>query len=205
MKSGRHFSDGSPVTAADVAASLGRINRENNAARSSCGAMTFTATSKHTLTIETEIDTMVMHSVLGEWPFVPYKTLPGDKRVFTGPYAIESLEPRELNAVANAHYPDYARCKRAPLVIKKYDTGSEVTAALAKNEVHLGFNLPMESASQLNWISDTTAKSFSVGYQYMMFRRRRQPRATSSPRSRPTLSPRKHAGVRSRENLSVAR
>lgn len=175
LEAGRHFSDGSPFTAADVAESLGRINRENSAARSSCGKMTFTATSELTLTIDTEINTPVMHSVLGEWPFVPYK-MSGDKRVFTGPYAIESLEPRELHAVANKHYPDYTQCKRAPLVIKKYDSGSEVTAALAGNELHLGFNLPMESASQLNWVPDTTAKSFAVGYQYMAFFNTRSPK-----------------------------
>ena len=167
---GRFFSDGSPVTATDVATSLGRTNQQNNAARSSCGIMTFTALQDGlTLTIGTETATPVMSSVLAEWAFVVYKTLSTGARVFTGPYAIDSLGANELNAVANVHYPNYQACQRAPLQIKKYSTGNDVTMALSSGEAHLGFNLPSEATSQLNWFQDVTAKSFSVGYQYMMF------------------------------------
>ena len=168
LKSGRFFSDGSPVTAADVATSLGRTNQENNAAQSSCGIMTFTVQGELTLTITTTIPTPIMHSVLAEWAFVVYKSL-STGMVFTGPYAIESLGPDELNAVANKYYPGYSACQRLPLVIKKYSSGPAVTNALSSGEIHLGFNLPSGSASQLNWLEDVTAKSFSVGYQYMMF------------------------------------
>jgi peptide/nickel transport system substrate-binding protein len=178
LEPGRYFSDGAPVTAADVAASLGRTNKENSNARSSCGVMTFAATEVLTLTIATSIPTPVMQSVLAEWAFVVYKTLPAgcDKvgtycsaRVFTGPYAIEKLDKDELVATTNVYYPKYSPCSRAPLVIKKYASGGDVTAALKKGEVHMGFNLPATSAAELNWVKDVTAKSYAVGYQYMMF------------------------------------
>ena len=103
----RFFSDGSPVTAADVAASLGRTNELNNAAQSSCGEMTFTALEDGlTLTIATTIATPVMVSVLAEWAFVVYKTLSGGSRIFTGPYAIDSLTETELIGSPNKYYPD---------------------------------------------------------------------------------------------------
>eukprot|EP00966_Prymnesium_polylepis_P301734 6971245-Prymnesium_polylepis.1 len=115
---GRFFSDGSPVTAADVATSLGRTNQQNNAAQSSCGIMTFTAQGALTLTIATSVNTPIMESVLAEWPFVVYKSLstaPVTGRVFTGPYAIESLAASELNAIPNQYYPNYTPCQRMPL------------------------------------------------------------------------------------------
>ena len=169
LASGRKFSDGSAVTAADVAASLGRTNTNNNAAQSSCGAMTFTAQGDTTLKITTSIPTPVMNSVLAEWAFVVYKTLSDDTRIFTGPYAIESLTSDSLSATPNEHYPNYSNGQRLPLVIQKYSSGAAVTAALSSGDIDLGFNLPSNSASELNWVEDVTAKSFAVGYQYMMF------------------------------------
>ena len=167
LEPNRFFSDGSPVTAADVAASLTLTNAGNNAAQSSCGTMSFSASDDLTLSVTTTIATPVMTSVLAEWAFVVYKTV-GDKRVFTGPYAIDTLSDTELSAVANEYYPGHNSCARAPLVITKYSSGTAVTAALAADEIDL-FNLPSGSASELNWVKDVTAKSYSVGYQYMMF------------------------------------
>ena len=41
--------------------------------------------------------------------------------------------------------------------------------ALVAGDIDMGFNLPSSSASELNWVEGVTAKSFAVGYQYMMF------------------------------------
>ena len=169
LAAGRFFSDGSAVTAADVAASLGRTNADNNAAQSSCGVMTFTATNPTTLSITTTVPTPVMMSVLAEWAFVVYKTLPGDTRIFTGPYAIQTLAADSLSAVPNTYYPNYAEGERLPLLITRYSSGPACTTALSNNEIDLAFNLPSGSASTLNWVDDVTVKSYPVGYQYMMF------------------------------------
>ena len=79
------FSDGTPLTAMDVATSLMRTNELNNAAQSSIGTLTMTPTSDGKITIITTIATPLMSSVLAEWAFVVYKTTEEGNRIFTGP------------------------------------------------------------------------------------------------------------------------
>ena len=168
----RHFSDGSPVTAADVVYSLGRTNGMLPQARSSVGTMTLSAQSELKVSIKTQINTPVMASVLAENPFVVYKNLPTaplNRQVFTGPYAVKDHNATSgiLDLVPNAHYPNANQ--RVPIMIKRYSTGGEVTDALQSGEIDMGFNLPANSVAQLNWAEDVTVKSHAVGYQYMMF------------------------------------
>ena len=168
----RHFSDGSPVTAADVVYSLGRTNGMLPQARSSVGTMTLSAQSELKVSIKTQINTPVMASVLAENPFVVYKNLPTaplNRQVFTGPYAVKDHNATSgiLNLVPNTHYPNANQ--RVPIMIKRYSTGGEVNDALQSGEIDMGFNLPANSVAQLNWAEDVTVKSHAVGYQYMMF------------------------------------
>jgi len=167
-----HFSDGSPVTAADVVYSLGRTNGMLPQARSSVGTMTLSAQSELKVSIKTQINTPVMASVLAENPFVVYKNLPTaplNRQVFTGPYAVKDHNATSgiLDLVPNTHYPNANQ--RVPITIKRYSTGGEVTDALQSGEIDMGFNLPANSVAQLNWAEDVTVKSHAVGYQYMMF------------------------------------
>ena len=168
----RHFSDGSPVTAADVVYSLGRTNGVLPQARSSVGTMTLSALSELKVSIKTQINTPVMASVLAENPFVVYKnlqTVPLNRQVFTGPYTVKDHNATSgiLNLVPNTHYPSASQ--RTPIMIKRFSTGGEVTDALQSGEIDMGFNLPPNSVAQLNWADDVTVKSYAVGYQYMMF------------------------------------
>jgi peptide/nickel transport system substrate-binding protein len=51
LREGRRFADGSPVTAADVVAALGRTNARNPAARATGGALTFVVLDERRLRI----------------------------------------------------------------------------------------------------------------------------------------------------------
>ena len=165
----RHFSDGTPVRAADVVYSLGRTNELHSAAQSSVGMMTLSALDELKLFMKTETNTPVMASVLAEWAFVVYKLGASGDRVFTGPYAIKDHNSTAgvLDLVPNSHYP--SANQRVPIMITRYATGAAVADALQAGEVDMGFNLPPSSVAKLNWAEDVTVKSFAVGYQYMMF------------------------------------
>lgn len=168
LQTGRRFSDGTLVTAADVKASLERTNALNDAARSSVGFMTMALDplDEMQLVIHTTVATPVMPSVLAEWPFVVYKIVDGN-RVFTGPYVIEEYLEDVLNLVPNVYYPGAEN--RNPITIKRFSSGEAVSAALMAGELDIAFNLPAASVSSLSWKSDLSLKSFQVGYQYMMF------------------------------------
>ena len=161
----RKFSDGSTVTATDVASCLGRTNQMNNAAQSSVGTMTLVAQGDRAVSITTTRATPVMASVLAEWAFVVYKTVDG-ARIFTGPYVIvtnTSASFTTLELAPNMHYPNAEQ--RVPINIKKYGTGSAVATALSAGEIDMGFNLPPDAVAPLNWVDGVSVKSFAVGYQ----------------------------------------
>lgn len=165
LKPGRVFADGAPVTAADVAASLGRTSERNAAARASVGRMALSAEDERRVRIVSERPTPVMAAVLAEWPFVVYR---GDRApVFTGPYRIESLRPGDgLTLQPNPHYPGAAA--RLPVALKRFPDAQTMAVALEAGELDLAFNLPVESLPRLKARRDVTVKSFLVGYQYMM-------------------------------------
>ena len=73
LASGHKFSDGSAVTAEDVATSLKRTNQHLSNAQSSAGTMTIEATGPLTLKITTTKSTPVLNAVLAEWWAVVYK------------------------------------------------------------------------------------------------------------------------------------
>ena len=187
LAAGRKFSDGSPVTATDVAASIGRTNRLNSAAQSSLGTMTLTVRTELTLTIASTRATPVMDAVLAEWAFVVYKTV-GNRRIFTGPYAIQtdvSTTFTSLQLAPNTEYPGYEQ--RMPITIRRFPNGVAVARALVADEIDMGFNLPANSVPQLNWVDGLSVRSFPVDYQYMMFYNTARP-ALSDVRVRRAIS-----------------
>ena len=181
LKSGRKFSDGSPVTATAVETALKRTNGRLAAAKTEVGTMSFVVQGETTLKISSTKATPAMDVVLANWPFVIYKAGPsGDietSRVFSGPYALAttsldakgavSLTDDVMDLVPNAHYPDAE--KRLPTKIKKFASGEAVATALKNGEIDMGFNLPPAEVPNLNWHNGVQVKSFLSGYEYMGF------------------------------------
>lgn len=167
LRPDRHFADGSAVTAADVAASLGRTNATNPAAQASAGRMTFQALDRLTMKITPERLVPVMASVLAEWPMVVYKSV-GEAQIFTGAFAIADLARGDrIELTPNPHYPGAER--RPELVIRKFADTQTLALAFEAGELDLAFNLPSEAVRRLGARPGLTVKSFPVAYQYMMW------------------------------------
>ncbi len=179
LRPGHKFADGTPVTAAEVAAGLTRTNERNAAARASVGRMTLEAIDPTTLRIRTERPTPVMPAVLAEWPFAVYRV--SEKPVFTGPYQVAALRAGDgIDLVPNPNFPDAA--KRGPVLLKRFPDGQSMAVALEAGELDIAFNLPVESLSRLK-ARNITVKTFLVGYQYMLWQNTRR-EALADPRVR---------------------
>ena len=169
LKSGYKFSDGTAVTAADVAACVAEVNTGNSKAQATLGVFTnVTAPSDLVVRIETADSTHVMDSVLAEFPFPIYKK-DGSNFVFTGPYKIESfVENDHIDLVPNTHYSDHD--KRGPITIKKYASG-DLAAAARNYDIDIGFHLPADATvlADMRAANGVHVRTFEVGYHYMMF------------------------------------
>lgn len=143
LKSDYKFSDGTPVTAENVAICLAEPNEKNPNAQSSLGAMTVAATGELTLTIQSERATHIMESVLAEWAFVVYLKDEQGNFLFTGPYAIESFASEQIELVPNEEYP---RAEERPdLKIQKFDNGHDLADSLRNEMLDVGFHLPIDT------------------------------------------------------------
>ena len=187
LKAGHHFSDGSPVTAADVVTCIGRTNGMNSAARSITGTMTLVAEGDLTVKITSENPTNFMQNVLASYMFAVYKGTPAVNNmtatpptkegghVFTGPYAIHSdtvlsASNKVIELVPNTFYPNANH--RTPITLKLYGSGDDVAKAIIDDEIDMAFfsgSLPPNDLAALNWNAGISIKSFAVGYQYYMF------------------------------------
>ena len=181
LKSGRKFSDGSPVTATTVMTALQRTNNALNAAQTELGTMSFVVQTELTLKISSTIPTPAMDVVLANWPFVIYKAGPSGNietsRVFSGPYAVATssldasgaiaLVDDVMDLVPNPYYPNADQ--RVSSKIKKFASASDVAAALKSGDIDMGFNLPPAEVPALNWHKGLHVKSFLSGYEYMGF------------------------------------
>lgn len=167
LRADRRFSDGTPVTAAEVAAALTRVTDLNPAARASAGRLHATALSDRELLITPERPTPVMASVLAEWPLAIARVTDRGP-VFTGPFAVAEFEPgARLLLVPNPHFPDAAR--RPVVDLRRIADGQALALGLKAGEFDLAFNLPAEALELLRADPALTVKSFPVGYQYMMW------------------------------------
>ena len=174
LRPNRRFSDGAPVTAADVAAALGRTNDRNPAARATGGAMTFTALDDLTLRIVPERPVPMMASLLAEWPMVVYRQTP-DGPAFTGPYQVDAFDGAgEITLSPNPHYDD-AVARRPDIRLLRFSDAQSLALALQAGELDLAFNLPVEALPRLRADGNLTVRSFPVAYQYMMWMNTRRP------------------------------
>ncbi|WP_420405596.1 ABC transporter substrate-binding protein [Nisaea sp.] len=168
----RFFSDGTPVTAAVVAAALNRTGAANPSARATAGRLTFTPVGTGTLMVETEQPTTILPSILAEWAFPVYR-LSGDTPIFTGPFAVDSFEPGgSIEMSPNAHYIDAEA--RPNVTLRRIADGQSLALAFASDELDMAFNLPVETLKMLN-ATGKEVTSFPVSYQYMMWMNTRSP------------------------------
>lgn len=173
LKADLKFSEGTHVTADNVALALTRLNQNNSGARASLGSMTITPLDNLRLKIQSERTTPVMEAVLAEWPFVVHLKKDGEY-FFTGPFAIEKfVKDDRIELVPNPHYPNAAF--RPLLVIQKFSDGQSLATALEEGTLDLAFHLPVDALPKLRQKNDITVKSFLVGYQYMMWYNTRNP------------------------------
>jgi len=164
---GRLFSDGAPVDAAAVAASLGRTSAENPAARASVGRLAFEPTDALTLTVAGERPVPNLPSVLAEWTLPVYRQV-GDNFVFTGPWAVTAFEPdRGLTLAPNPHFS--GADERPAIALRRFADSQALALAAQSGEVDLAFNVPVEAIPRLAATPGVTVKSFPVAYQYMMW------------------------------------
>jgi peptide/nickel transport system substrate-binding protein len=164
LKPDQRFSDGTAVTAADVATGLNRTVAENPAARSA-GTLSFEALDALTLKVTGERPLPILPSTLAEWPFVVYRA--GERGpVFTGPWQVAAFEPdRELRLEPNRFYPDADQ--RPRIRLRRFGDGQALALAVQSGEVDLAFNVPVEALPRLRASAGVTVKSFPVAYQYM--------------------------------------
>lgn len=167
LDEGRRFSDGSPVNAEAVAASLTRTIANNPIASTSAGRIAFQVTGDRTLIARTERPTPILPSILAEWAFPIYRELELGF-VFTGPFAVKAMvQGSHIDLVPNPHHP---KAENLPAVtLQRLADGQTMALALRAGELDLAFNLPVETLGLVAADPELTAKTFPVAYQYMMF------------------------------------
>ena len=166
LKADYRFSDGVAVTAARVAAALTELNTDNSAAQSSLGTMTVTAPDSSTVRIQSTKATHVMESVLAEWVFVIYYKDSSNDYIYTGPYKVNSLTATQLDLEPNTFYGNAA--SRPVTIIKKFATGDALAEAAMRDELDIGFHLPIDQVSSVEAVRGQNVVSFETGYHYMM-------------------------------------
>jgi peptide/nickel transport system substrate-binding protein len=166
LKKGIKFSDGSAMTATEVAVCLNRTNAENPISRSSAGKMDFEPIGDYKVKISTERPVPNMAAVLAEWAHVVYK-MTAQGPIYTGPYQITELKTGdEIRLSPNPFFPDAEA--RSDIKIKKFPDAQALTLAFEAKEVDLAFNLPVEALPRLK-SQGLITKTFSVAYQYFGF------------------------------------
>lgn len=167
------FSDGSPLTAGDVAACLLRSNELSGNARASTGKIAIEVVDALTLKITSERAVPNMPSVLAEWPLAIYKSV-GEEFVFTGPYKVASMKSgSEFSLVPNPHYPGAE--KRPPVRIRLFSEPQSLTLALQSGEIDLAFGIPAESLPRIAVHPGTSVRTITGGYMYLLIMNHARP------------------------------
>merc|ERR1719316_822728 len=113
-----------------------------------------------------------MDSVLAEWPFVIFLEKNGEF-IFTGPYKVQTyVKDTRFDLVPNTHYPRAA--ERPSLKIVKHANSAALETPLKNGELDMAFHLSVNALPELRQASGVTLKSFTVGYQYMMWHNMRK-------------------------------
>ncbi|MGE6786625.1 ABC transporter substrate-binding protein [Ensifer adhaerens] len=168
LKSGRQFADGTPVTAAALAAGFEHTFATNKAALATGGKLTFEAADDLTLNIATEKPVSFLQALFAEWPLIAYKPAADGTAVLTGPYRVADFKADTALALEpNTHFS--GADTRSPIDFRRFADAQSMTLALEAGELDLAFGLPSEVVARLKTNPDLTIKSFPVGYQYLAF------------------------------------
>ncbi|WZN60857.1 nickel-binding protein NikA [Chloropicon roscoffensis] len=104
------FSDGTPVTAADVAKALQTANEQNPNAQSSLGSIEAEPLDDNTVHVVSEDPTHIPESVLAEWAWPIFKVNDEGGYVFTGPYQVDEFADGEhIKLSPNEYYPGHEK------------------------------------------------------------------------------------------------
>ncbi|MSP67645.1 MAG: peptide-binding protein [Alphaproteobacteria bacterium] len=167
IKDGIRFSDGTPLTADDVARALNRNSEINPAAQASAGRLAASAVNGRNLVIATERPVAAIQPLLAEWPMALYRQ-DGDLTLFTGPYRVTAFRPdAEIALEPNLYYPGAER--RPDVRLRRFADAQALALAFEGGAIDLAFNLPTESLPRLKRLPDRVVKSFQVSYQYMLW------------------------------------
>ena len=165
LKEGVKFSDGTDVDAAAVAESMNTVMEMNPNASDSAGKITFEAAEDGTVTLTTERKTTVMKSILCEWANIVFKGSEEEGYVFTGPYALESLDPGvSVSLVPNEYYDEHA-AERPNVQLLCFKDTTAMQQAFESGEIDMAFTVTNEIAEDLE-AKGMTVENFDAGYQY---------------------------------------
>lgn len=160
------FSDGTPMTAAEVGAALLRNNELSGPARASTGRIATSVVDPLTLRIDTERLVPNMASVLADWPQVIYRQA-GDEFVFTGPFKVAGMTAGdEFRLAPNPHYPGAAR--RPALRIKYFGDPQSMALALQSGELDMAFGVPAEAVARIGAQPGLVTRTVIEGYMYLL-------------------------------------
>jgi ABC-type transport system substrate-binding protein len=182
LKPDYKFSDGTPVTAQDVANCLNELHTMNDNTQSSLGDIEATVPCDGTVRIKSTKATPIMDAVLADYVFVVYKKV-GTDFVYTGPYKItEFVANDHVDLVPNTYYPQHT--ERRPIKMTKYENGAALAADAANLDI--AFKVPVDTLDTLRNTTGVNVRSFGVSQTYM-----RAPASRSLVRTRerlPTVS-----------------
>ena len=166
IKTGIMFSDGTELTAADVATCLTSIYASDGASASLAG-MTFVADGATKVKITSTDSTHIMSTILAEYHFPIFKKS-GTSFLYTGPYKITHFEAGDhMDLEPNTHYATNAE-KRPKIEIKKYADSAALAAAAKAKELDLAFTLDVADLEAIDAVEGMSTMSYGVEYHYMM-------------------------------------
>jgi len=184
IKKDYKYSDGSVVTAADVATCLTAM-QASLAASSSVSGMTFVADGDTKVKITSEDSTHIMSTILAEWSFPIFK-VSGTDSLYTGPYKIKHLEPGDhMDLEPNTHYADAD--KRPTIEVKQYADAAALGTAAKNKEVDLAFTLAVDDLAAIDAVDGMSTMSYGVEYHYMLIYNMASGRATSDLKVRQAI------------------
>jgi peptide/nickel transport system substrate-binding protein len=184
IKTGIKFSDGSTLTAADVATCLTSMY-DSPGASASLNGMTFVADGDTKVKITSTDSTHIMSYILAEYHFPIFK-VSGTSTLYTGPYKITHFAVGDhMNLEPNGHYVNGE--KRPNIQVRKYaDAAALATAAKAK-ELDLAFCLDVADLEAVDAVEGMSTMSVGVTYQYFMIYNMNSARATKDLKVRQAI------------------
>jgi len=168
LKPNHFFADGTPVTAAALAAGFANTMEKTPIASSTGGILTFAAVDELTLRVTTQKPVPLIQALFAEWPMIAYKLTENGEAVYTGPYKVVDFKADSHLELAANEYFEGAQ-NRSPVIIRRFADAQAMALAYEAGELDLAFRLPFEIAPRLSQDPDLIIKSFPVAYQYMAF------------------------------------